>query len=363
MIPESDSPLASTVQNISNDAEQTHTPAEALYRVVVALGSNIEPREERMIQAICLIDQIPQTQVLQTSACYKSLPWGDLNQADFLNAAVLLETALQPEKFLAETKEIEYRLGKEFRRHWGPREIDLDLIDFHGQFIETPTLKLPHPGAKDRPFVLLPLQDLGFSSPAINTESWSQEAEKCRAETTLFSAKTPWNAALSPRKLVLQIANEPELAELALALAEAAQPGMIFALDGTLGAGKTTFTRHFSQALGVKDYVSSPSFTLCQEYRGPQFPVVHWDFYRLQHADELESTGFELRPDSVMMIEWASLFVDSLPSNAIWIQLHRNQAEESMREFHIHLAAGFHLELRAALQRFNLRPILSKVRP
>lgn len=325
--------------------------------VVVALGSNIGPREERLHQALVLLDQIPKTRLLKTSCCYKSLPWGDVHQEDFLNAAVLLETELEPEELLAQTKEIELRLGKEYRRHWGPREIDLDLIDFAGESVQTAELQLPHPGVKDRPFVLLPLADLNLQEHRLRNAEWSEEAEKCRHETTVFSKQGLWSKTFAPQQLEIDFEGESDVCALAQALASVAAAGLVIALDGDLGSGKTTFTRYFAQALGVRDAVSSPSYTLCQEYRGP-VPIVHWDFYRLEDCDDLDSTGFELRPDSIMLIEWASLFADSLPKNTVWLRLQRFPESDTKRRVSISIRPGYDLQLRAALHSL-LKPTAS----
>ena len=277
-------------------------------QVVVALGSNIEPREERLLEAIVSLDQLPRTRVVQSSRCYQSKPWGDLNQEDFLNAAVWLETHLTVDELFERLRDLEQELGKQVRRHWGPREIDLDLLLFGNFRCQSPHLTLPHPAIEMRPFVLLPLEDLGCFPAFWAKPIWSREAESIRGETQAIVGSQLWNAAFSTRTVELEISSEEETEALARKLSKALTLGMVVALDGELGAGKTTFTRGLCKVLGLRDAVSSPSYTLCQEYREGPLAVNHWDFYRLQGEDDLDSTGFEVPPDALTIVEWAGMF-------------------------------------------------------
>lgn len=96
-----------------------------------------------------------------------------------------------------------------------------------------------------------------------------------------------------------------QTADLAASMAPTLNPGSVLALHGDLGAGKTCFVRGLAQGLGVVDPVSSPTFTLVNEYRGPQ-PLIHVDLYRIE--DELEAEDFGLEDyfdsDAVTVVEW-----------------------------------------------------------
>ena len=93
------------------------------------------------------------------SSIYRTPPWGKTDQPEFLNMAVLVETSLQPADLLAFCLELERAGGRERRERWGPRTLDLDLLDYNG-LVRRGRLKLPHPGIPERDFWLTPLMEL-----------------------------------------------------------------------------------------------------------------------------------------------------------------------------------------------------------
>jgi tRNA threonylcarbamoyladenosine biosynthesis protein TsaE len=99
--------------------------------------------------------------------------------------------------------------------------------------------------------------------------------------------------------------------------------GAVVALDGDLGAGKTHFVQGMVRGLGSEDLVSSPTFTLVQEYHGGHLPVFHFDFYRLEAASELLQLGWDeyLEDHGICVVEWASRFPALLPPHTQWLQL------------------------------------------
>lgn len=106
-------------------------------------------------------------------------------------------------------------------------------------------------------------------------------------------------------------------------VAEHLAPGMVLALTGDLGAGKTTFMQGLAFALGVKRPITSPTFTLCQEYDTPRFKLVHIDLYRLNGPDDLLTIGFpeHLESGAVVAIEWPERGGDLIPTDALHITL------------------------------------------
>lgn len=105
------------------------------------------------------------------------------------------------------------------------------------------------------------------------------------------------------------------------------QPGDVIALEGDLGAGKTTFTKGLAEGLGVTRTVNSPTFTIIKEYQG-NIPLYHMDVYRVE--DSFEDLGFDeyFDGDGVTVVEWAHLIKDQLPADllTIYLYLHDEQS-------------------------------------
>ena len=104
------------------------------------------------------------------------------------------------------------------------------------------------------------------------------------------------------------ITNSPEETEaLGAALSRALQPGTVIAYTGDLGAGKTAFTRGLARGLGIRDTVTSPTYTIVNEYLGGRLPLFHFDMYRLHSSDDLWDIGWEdyLERNGVCAVEWS----------------------------------------------------------
>ena len=114
-----------------------------------------------------------------------------------------------------------------------------------------------------------------------------------------------------------------EVPALAEALAEKLKPGLVIALNGDLGAGKTTFTQALAKAAGITDTVNSPTFVIMNVYTGP-IKFYHFDLYRLNSLEDLENIGGEeLIPsrDGVTLLEWAEKIPEILPEKYIQIDI------------------------------------------
>lgn len=100
-------------------------------------------------------------------------------------------------------------------------------------------------------------------------------------------------------------------------MGEEAQAGDVIALTGDLGVGKTVFTKGIAEGLGVKEPVSSPTFTILQEYRSGRVPLYHFDVYRIGDPEEMDEVGFDdyIYGDGLCLIEWAELISDLMPEH------------------------------------------------
>lgn len=119
-------------------------------------------------------------------------------------------------------------------------------------------------------------------------------------------------------------AENPEaLQKIAADFSKLLKVGDVVALAGDLGAGKTTFTQGLMAGLAYTDEVTSPTFSLLQEYETPQFTVYHFDFYRLESESEIDALGWDdyRERGGLIIVEWANLFPQLLPPHAYWIKI------------------------------------------
>ena len=123
--------------------------------------------------------------------------------------------------------------------------------------------------------------------------------------------------------------SEAETASVGFELAPRLSEGSVLLLVGDLGAGKTAFVRGLAEALGIdRDKVSSPTFTLMQEYRGGRLPLFHVDLYRLDDPREIDDLGLEeIASDGILAIEWAEK-MPYPPPNAIRVSLEHSGEED-----------------------------------
>ena len=124
----------------------------------IGLGSNLGDRNSFIQKAIDELDKI--AEVCNQSKIYETPPWGDTDQPSFLNSCVELKCDLPALDLLSELKKIEDLLGRTKTRKWGPRVIDLDLLFYGSETIQSKHLTVPHPELHKRSFVLKPLADI-----------------------------------------------------------------------------------------------------------------------------------------------------------------------------------------------------------
>jgi len=129
-------------------------------KAYIGLGSNMGEREASLRQAVELLDATDGVEVTNVSSIYETEPVGYLDQPDFLNAVVEIETSLSARKLLLATKEIERLQERRRDVRWGPRTIDLDILLFGNVRISEPDLRVPHVEVSNRAFVLAPLAEI-----------------------------------------------------------------------------------------------------------------------------------------------------------------------------------------------------------
>ena len=143
-------------------------------RAWLSLGSNMQQPAAQLRQAIGHLSSAEGIELLKESSFYRTPPWGDEAQDDFINAVVQIETSLDAMALLRLLQSIENRMGRQRdSRRWGPRLIDIDLLLFGDQQCQSEELELPHPRMHERAFVLMPLCELdsGLKIPGRGTAS------------------------------------------------------------------------------------------------------------------------------------------------------------------------------------------------
>ncbi|MEA5056283.1 tRNA threonylcarbamoyladenosine biosynthesis protein TsaE [bioreactor metagenome] len=108
-------------------------------------------------------------------------------------------------------------------------------------------------------------------------------------------------------------------------MGQATKPAQIYSLDGDLGVGKTVFTKGFARGLGVTEHVTSPTFTIINEYLG-RIPLYHFDVYRISSEEEMDDIGYEdyFYGHGVSLVEWATLIPNLIPKDAIHITIEKD---------------------------------------
>lgn len=128
-------------------------------RVLLGLGGNVGDPIAAIETALARLPGAGVT-VLSLSRFYRTPPWGPVPQPDFINACASVETSQNPRDLLAATQAIERDLGRQPGERWGPRRIDIDILDYEHAALDEPGLTLPHPRLFERAFVLVPLMEI-----------------------------------------------------------------------------------------------------------------------------------------------------------------------------------------------------------
>ena len=123
--------------------------------------------------------------------------------------------------------------------------------------------------------------------------------------------------------MIWQSNSEKETFAVAEEIARQASPGDIYLLEGDLGVGKTVFAKGFAHGLGITEPITSPTFTIVQEYHEGRLPLYHFDVYRIADVEEMDEIGYEdyFFGDGVCLIEWAELIRDILPEQCVEVTI------------------------------------------
>ncbi|MFC5987631.1 tRNA (adenosine(37)-N6)-threonylcarbamoyltransferase complex ATPase subunit type 1 TsaE [Marinicrinis lubricantis] len=143
--------------------------------------------------------------------------------------------------------------------------------------------------------------------------------------------------------------NQDDTEHLARALAERLPSGSVVALDGDLGAGKTTFSKAFGKAMGVEGIINSPTFTIIKEYEGRTRPFFHMDVYRISPA-EAEDLGLDeyFYGEGITLVEWAKLIEELLPEERLHITIEHGEGDQ--RQFRMEPVGKRYEEVCAQLE-------------
>lgn len=126
--------------------------------------------------------------------------------------------------------------------------------------------------------------------------------------------------------MVIESFSEKETYQIGYDLGRKANKKDVFCLLGDLGVGKTVFTQGFADGLQIEEPISSPTFTIVQEYQSGRIPLYHFDVYRIADVEEMEEIGYEdyFYGEGVCLIEWANLIVEILPTELTVIKIEKD---------------------------------------
>ncbi len=159
-----------------------------MVRVVLHIGTNIGYREINLDLVLIMISNHI-GDILSLSSIYETESWGNIEQDDFLNQALICHSYLSANQILDQIHLIESKMGRQRSIKWGPRIIDIDILFYNEEIIENHNLKIPHPQLTNRNFVLIPLLDIcpEYEHPVLN-KNIKELAQECqdRSKVTLY---------------------------------------------------------------------------------------------------------------------------------------------------------------------------------
>ena len=126
--------------------------------------------------------------------------------------------------------------------------------------------------------------------------------------------------------MIIETRSAQETYELGLKIGKEAKKGQVYTMVGDLGVGKTVFTQGMAHGLGIKEPISSPTFTIVQVYEEGRLPFYHFDVYRIGDVEEKDEVGFEdyVYVEGVSLIEWANLIEEILPQHYTEVKIEKD---------------------------------------
>ena len=155
--------------------------------IILALGTNIEPREQYLKDALARIEE-NNLKIILESSVYETPAWGGVADQNFLNMCIEVETSLGAYELLDTIQKIELELGRVRKEHWGNRTIDIDIITFDDLVFNDDRLIVPHKYIHDRNFVLAPLVEM-YDSIEIAGKNIKESLEKITEPISVYKEK------------------------------------------------------------------------------------------------------------------------------------------------------------------------------
>ena len=155
--------------------------------IILALGTNIEPREQYLKNALARIEE-NNLKIILESSVYETPAWGGVADQNFLNMCIEVETELEAYELLDAIQKIELELGRVRKEHWGNRTIDIDIITFNDLIFNDERLIVPHKYIHDRNFVLAPLVEM-YGSIDITGKNIKESLEKITEPISVYKEK------------------------------------------------------------------------------------------------------------------------------------------------------------------------------
>jgi len=155
--------------------------------IILALGTNIEPREQYLKDALAKIED-NNLKIILESSIYETPAWGGVADQNFLNMCIEIETELEAYELLDTVQKIELELGRVRKEHWGNRTIDIDIITFNDLIFNDERLIVPHKYIHDRNFVLAPLVEM-YGTIEIAGKNIKESLEKITEPISIYKEK------------------------------------------------------------------------------------------------------------------------------------------------------------------------------